>query len=138
MGAIIETRLDNGVASGGLTVWPAPLALVLLVVGVFFLIDAGLFHWFAPAIYDSAATSVTAYLSIAAKTAGFALLLRFFSFLFVFAHQKWIHVWGGAAIVSLLWGNVVAMRQPNVKRLLASRSATQAGFFFSVFSACRR
>jgi NADH-quinone oxidoreductase subunit N len=128
MGAILETRLDNGVASGGLTVWPAPLALVLLVVGVFFLIDAGLFHWFAPAIYDSAATSVTAYLSIAAKTAGFALLLRFFSFLFVFAHQKWIHVWGGAAIVSLLWGNVVAMRQTNVKRLLAYGSVTQAGF----------
>jgi NADH-quinone oxidoreductase subunit N len=128
MGAILETRLDNGVAFGGLTAWPVPAALVLLLAGVFFLIDAGLLHWFTPALYDSTATQVTAYLSIAAKTAGFALLLRFFSFLFVFAHQKWIHVWGGAAIVSLLWGNIAAMRQTNIKRLLAYGSVAQTGF----------
>jgi NADH-quinone oxidoreductase subunit N len=128
MGAILETRLDNGVAFGGLTAWPAPLALVLLVVGVFFLIDAAPLHWFAPGIYDSAATPVAAYLSMATKTAGLALLLRFFSFLFVFAHQKWIHVWGGAAIVSLLWGNIAALRQTSVKRLLAYGSIAQTGF----------
>jgi NADH-quinone oxidoreductase subunit N len=86
IGAILETRLDHGVAFGGLTAWPAPLALVLLVIGVFFLIDAAPLHWFAPAIYDSAATPVAAWLSIAAKTAGFALLLRYFSFFFIFAH----------------------------------------------------
>ncbi len=128
IGAILETRLDSGVAFGGLTAWPVPVALVLLVVGVFFLIDVGLFHWFAAQIYDSSAVPVTAYLSISAKTAAFALLLRFFSFLFVFAHQKWIHVWGGAAIVSLLWGNIAAMRQTNVKRLLAYGSLAQTGF----------
>ena len=128
MGAILETRLDNGVAFGGLTAWPAPVALVFLVAGVFFLIDAAPLHWFTPGLYDSTATPVTAYLSIAAKTAGFALLLRFFSFLFVFAHQKWIHVWGAAAIVSLLWGNIAAMRQTNIKRLLAYGSVAQTGF----------
>jgi NADH-quinone oxidoreductase subunit N len=128
MGALLETRLDNGVAFGGLAAWPAPLALVLLVVGVFFLIDATPLHWFAPGIYDSAAAPVAAYLSMATKTAGLALLLRFFSFLFVFAHQKWIHVWGGAAIASLLWGNIAGMRQTNVKRLLAYGSIAQTGF----------
>ncbi len=128
IGAILETRLDNGVAFGGLTAWPAPLALALLVVGVFFLTDTAPFHWFAAGIYDSAATPVAAYLNIAAKTAGFALLLRFFSFLFIFAHEKWIHVWGGAAIVSLLWGNIAALRQTNVKRLLAYGSVAQTGF----------
>jgi len=128
MGAILEVRLDNGVPFGGLTVWPAPLALVLLCAGVFFLIDAGLFHWFAPGICESVPTPIAGYLSMAGKTAGFALLLRFFSFLFVFAHQKWIHVWGGAAIVSLLWGNIAAMRQTNVKRLLAYGSVAQTGF----------
>jgi NADH-quinone oxidoreductase subunit N len=128
MGAVLETRLDSGVAFGGLTAWPVPVALVLLVVGVFFLIDVGLFHWFAAQIYDSSSVPVTAYLSISAKTAGFALLLRFFSFLFVFAHQKWIHVWGGAAIVSLLWGNIAALRQTSVTRLLAYGSIAQTGF----------
>jgi NADH:ubiquinone oxidoreductase subunit 2 (subunit N) len=67
-------------------------------------------------------------LSTAAKTLGFVLLLRCFSFLFIFAHQKWIHVWGGVAIVSLLWGNVAALRQKNVKRLLAYGSVTHTGF----------
>jgi NADH-quinone oxidoreductase subunit N len=128
IGAILEVRLGNGVPFGGLTAWPAAIALALLAVGAFFLIDAAPLHWFAPAIYDSAATPVSAYLSIAAKTAGFALLLRLFSFLYVFAHQKWIHVWGGAAIVSLLWGNIAAMRQTNVKRLLAYGSVAQTGF----------
>jgi NADH-quinone oxidoreductase subunit N len=127
VGAILEVRVDNGMPFGGLTAWPAMLALVLLSAGAFFLIDAGLFHWFAPRISVSAGT-VAGYLSMAAKTAGFSLLLRFFSFLFVFAHQKWIHVWGGAAIVSLLWGNIGALRQTNVKRLLAYGSVAQTGF----------
>jgi NADH-quinone oxidoreductase subunit N len=128
MGAILETRLDNGVASGGLTAWPAPLALGLLVVGVFFLIDAAPLHWFAPGACDSAATPVAAYLRIVAMTAGFALLLRFFSFLFIFAHENWIHVWEAAAIVSLLWGNIAALRQTTIRRLLAYGSVAQAGF----------
>jgi len=128
VGALLEVRLGNGMPFGGLTAWPAVLALVLLAAGAFFLIDAGLFHWFAPGIRVSAQTPIAGYLSMAAKTAGFALLLRFFSFLFVFAHQKWIHVWGGAAIVSLLWGNIRALRQTRVERLLAYGSVAQTGF----------
>jgi NADH-quinone oxidoreductase subunit N len=128
IGAVLETRLDNGVPFGGLTAWPVPVALILLVVGVLLLIDAAPLQWFAPGICEWAPTPIAAYLSAAAKTAGFALLLRFFSFLLVFAHQKWIHVWGGAAIVSLLWGNIAALRQTNVKRLLAYGSVAQTGF----------
>jgi NADH-quinone oxidoreductase subunit N len=128
IGAILEVRLNNGVPFGGLTAWPAALALGLLAAGTFFLIDAAPFHWFAPRICESAAAPIAGYLSMAGKTAGFALLLRFFSFLFLFAHEKWIHVWGGAAIVSLLWGNIAAMRQANVKRLLAYGSIAQTGF----------
>jgi NADH-quinone oxidoreductase subunit N len=128
IGAILEVRLDNGVPFGGLTAWPAALALGLLATGTFFLIDAAPLHWFAPAVGESAPTPIAGYLSMATKTAGFALLLRFFSFLFLFAHEKWIHVWGGAAIVSLLWGNIAAMRQTNVKRQLAYGGVAQTGF----------
>jgi NADH-quinone oxidoreductase subunit N len=128
IGAILETRLNDGVAFGGLTAWPSVLALALLASGTFLLIGVGLFHWFAPGICESAPTPIAAYLSAAGTAAGFALLLRFFTFLFVFAHQKWIHVWGGAAIVSLLWGNIAALRQTSVKRLLAYGSLAQTGF----------
>jgi NADH-quinone oxidoreductase subunit N len=128
IGAILEVRLNNGVPFGGLTVWPSALALGLLAAGAFFLMDAAPFHWFASGIYESAPTPVAGFLGMVAKTAGFALLLRFFTFLFLFAHEKWIHVWGGVAIVSLLWGNIAAMRQPNVKRLLAYGGVAQTGF----------
>jgi NADH-quinone oxidoreductase subunit N len=128
IGAILEARLGNGAPFGGLTAWPALLALVLLASGAFFLVDAALFHWFAPGVCESAPTPIAAYLDAASKVAGFALLLRFFSFLFVFAHEKWIHVWGGAAIVSLLWGNIAALRQTNVKRMIAYGSVAHAGF----------
>jgi NADH-quinone oxidoreductase subunit N len=128
IGAILEMRLDNGVPFGGLTVWPAALALGFLAGGAFFLMDAAPFHWFAPDVYEAAPTPIAGFLGMAAKTAGFALLVRFFTFLFLFAHEKWIHVWGGVAIVSLLWGNIAAMRQTNVKRLLAYGGVAQTGF----------
>lgn len=128
MGAILEVRLDNGVPFGGLTTWHAWLALGLAATGILFLIEAAPFHWFSLGICESAPAPVAAYVSTAAKTAGFALLLRFFSFLFVFAHEKWLHVWGGLAIVSLLWGNIAALRQTNVKRLLAYGAVAHTGF----------
>ncbi|MGB9465887.1 MAG: NADH-quinone oxidoreductase subunit N [Candidatus Acidiferrum sp.] len=128
IGAILDVRLDNGVAFGGLTVWPAVFALVLIAAGVFFLIDAAPFYWFAPGVCESAPTPIAAYLGAAAKAAGFALLLRCFSFLFLFAHEKWRHVWGGVAIFSLLWGNIAALRQTNVKRMLAYGGVAHTGF----------
>ena len=128
MGAILEVRLGNSVPFAGLTTWHAWLALGLAAAGTFFLIEAAPFHWFAPGICESAPTPVAVFLSTAATTAGFALLLRFFSFLFLFAHEKWLHVWGSLAIVSLLWGNIAALRQTNVKRLLACGAVSQTGF----------
>ncbi|MGB2591380.1 MAG: NADH-quinone oxidoreductase subunit N [Candidatus Acidiferrum sp.] len=128
MGAILEVRLDNGVPFGGLTNWHPVLALAFVAAGAFLLFDVAPLHWFSLGICESAPTPVTAYLSAAGKIAGFALLLRFFSFLFLFAHEKWIHVWGGAAIVSLLWGTIAASRQTNVKHLLAYGAVAHTGF----------
>jgi NADH-quinone oxidoreductase subunit N len=128
MGAILEVRLDNGVPFGGLTVWHTLLALIFLVIGTFLLIDVAPLPWFAPGLCETAPTPVAAYLSTAARIAGFALLLRFFSFLFLFAHEKWIYVWAAAAIVSLVWGNVAAFRQASVKRMLAYGGVAHTGF----------
>ena len=128
MGATLEVRLDDGVAFAGLTTWYAWLALGLAAVGTFILIEAAPFHWFAGGTYENAPTPVAAFLGSIGMTAGFALLLRLFSFLFLFAHEKWLHVWGGLAIVSLLWGNIAALRQTSVERILAYGAVAQTGF----------
>src|SRR5690348_4367273 len=111
IGAILDVRLDKGIPYAGLTEWHAVVALVFIAAGAFVLMDAAPLHWTAPSIYEFAPTPVAGLLGTAAKATAFTLLLRLFSFLFLFAHQKWIHVWGGAAILSLLWGNIAAIRQ---------------------------
>jgi|SRR5579859_75830 len=128
IGAILDVRLDKGVAYAGLTEWHAVVALIFIVAGAFLLMDAAPLHWTAPGIYEFAPAPVAGLLGAAAKAAAFALLLRLFSFLYLFAHQKWLHVWGGAAILSLLWGNIAAIRQKNILRLLAYASVAQTGF----------
>jgi NADH-quinone oxidoreductase subunit N len=128
MGATLDARLEKGVLFAGLTSWHAILALACLAVGAFFLVDAAPFHWLAPEIYEYVPTPVAGFLSAAAKVAGCTLLLRLFVFLFLFAQQKWIHVWGGVAILSLLWGNIAALRQRNVLRILAYGAVVQTGF----------
>jgi NADH-quinone oxidoreductase subunit N len=128
IGAILDARLDKGVAYAGLTEWHALLALIFVAVGVFLLTDAAPLHVTVPNLYEFAPTPVAGFLGAAAKVAGFAFLLRLFSFLFLFAHEKWMHVWGGAAILSLLWGNLAAIRQKNILRLLAYGSVAQTGF----------
>ena len=128
MGAILDVRVENGVAFGGLMTWHAWLALGLVATGIFLLIEAAPLQWFSPGVYEFAPTPVAALFGAAAKVATCALLLRLFSFLFLFAHEKWLHVWGGVAIASLVWGSVAAMRQKNVRRLLAYGAVAQTGF----------
>ena len=135
MGAVLDVRVENGVAYGGLTNFHAGLALGLLATGILLWIEAVPLPWFAPRVYEFAPTPVATYVGAAAKSAGCALGLRLFSFLFLFAHEKWMHVWKGAAITSLVWGSVAAMRQKNVRRLLAYGSVAQTGFMLLGFLA---
>jgi NADH-quinone oxidoreductase subunit N len=128
MGAMLDLRLDKGVPFAGLTTWHAVLALAGVAAGTFFLIEASPLHFCSPAIYESAPTPIAGFFSAVIKIAGFALLLRLFAFLFLFGQQRWIHLWGGAAILSLLWGNIAALRERNVLRLLAYASVAHAGF----------
>jgi len=128
MAATLDARLDKGIAFGGLTEWHVVLALSLTAAGAFLLSEAAPLHWFAPGIYECSPVPVAGFLSTAGKVAGFALLLRLFSFVFLFAQQKWIYVWGAVAIVSLLWASVAALGQANVMRLLAYGAVAHTGF----------
>ena len=104
------------------------VAFVLVAVGLFFKVAAAPFHQWAPDVYEGAPTSITTYVSVASKTASFALLLRLFTSAFAPSHQTWIYVIAGVAVASLTWGNLAALTQTNVKRLLAYSSISHVGY----------
>jgi NADH-quinone oxidoreductase subunit N len=104
------------------------LAFVLVAVGLFFKVAAVPFHQWAPDVYEGAPTPVTTYVSVASKTASFALLLRLFLSVFSASQETWMYLIAGVAVASLTWGNLAALTQTNVKRLLAYFSISHVGY----------
>jgi len=104
------------------------LAFVLIAVGMFFKVAAVPFHQWAPDVYEGAPTPVTVYVSVASKTASFALLIRLFLVVFGATQVNWMYLVAGIAVASLTWGNLAALTQTNVKRLLAYSSISHAGY----------
>jgi NADH-quinone oxidoreductase subunit N len=104
------------------------LAFVLVAVGLFFKIAAVPFHQWAPDVYEGAPTPISAYVSVASKTASFALLLRLFTSVFAPTYLTWMYLVAGIAVASLTWGNLAALTQTNVKRLLAYSSISHVGY----------
>src|SRR5713226_7813468 len=104
------------------------LAFVLIAVGLFFKVAAVPFHQWAPDVYEGAPTPVTVYVSVASKTASFALLLRLFLVVFGATQANWMYLVAGIAVASLTWGNLAALTQTNVKRLLAYSSISHVGY----------
>src|SRR5437588_11906066 len=104
------------------------LAFVLVTVGLFFKVAAVPFHQWAPDVYEVAPTPVTAYVSVASKTASFALLLRLFISVFAASQETWMPLVAGIAVASLTWGNLAALTQTNLKRLLAYSSISHVGY----------
>ncbi|MCX6594415.1 MAG: NADH-quinone oxidoreductase subunit N [Acidobacteria bacterium] len=104
------------------------LALATTAAGLFFKIAAAPFHMWAPDAYEGAPTPVTAYLSVASKAAAFALLLRLFLGPLAPLRDTWQPVVMVVAILSLTIGNLAAVTQSNIKRLLAYSSISHAGY----------
>ncbi|MCH8194818.1 MAG: NADH-quinone oxidoreductase subunit N [Chloroflexi bacterium] len=102
--------------------------LVLVIVGFGFKITAVPFHMWAPDVYEGAPTPVTAYLAVASKAVSFALLLRLFAMAFGPALEEWRPIIAGLAAATIVLGNLVAMAQHNIKRMLAYSSIGQAGY----------
>ena len=104
-------------------------AVVLVLAGFAFKISAVPFHFWAPDVYEGAPTSVTGFLSTASKAAGFAALLRIFLLLFVAENALvWQTMIAVLAVASMSLGNLVAIPQKNIKRLLAYSSIAHAGY----------
>jgi NADH-quinone oxidoreductase subunit N len=104
------------------------LAVVTTTVGLLFKISAVPFHMWAPDAYEGAPTTVTAYLSVASKAASFAFLLRIFLGPLASARAAWEPLLIVVAIATMTVGNLAAITQTNIKRLLAYSSISHAGY----------
>jgi NADH-quinone oxidoreductase subunit N len=100
----------------------------LVMVGLGFKASLAPFFQWTPDTYEGAPTPVTAYLSTASKTVGFAVIARVMLVGFAPAREVWVPILGGLAILTMFAGNLMALRQTNVKRMLAYSSIAQAGY----------
>jgi NADH-quinone oxidoreductase subunit N len=104
------------------------LALATTAVGLLFKISAAPFHMWAPDAYEGAPTPVTAYLSVASKAASIAFLLRMFLGPLASLRAAWEPLLAVVAVLTLTIGNLAAINQTNIKRLLAYSSISHAGY----------
>ena len=104
------------------------LAIVTTSVGLLFKISAVPFHMWAPDAYEGAPTTVTAYLSVASKAASMAFLLRIFLGPLASSREAWEPLLVAVAVATLTLGNLAAINQTNIKRLLAYSSISHAGY----------
>jgi len=104
------------------------LGQTLIVAGLGFKVAAVPFHMWTPDAYEGAPLPITAYLSATSKAAGFALLLRLFSSALMPVIDDWQFMVAAVSALTMVVGNVVALQQHNIKRLLAYSSIGQVGY----------
>ena len=111
------------------------VAIFLSLIGFSFKVSAVPFHWWAPDTYEGAPTPVTAFLSVASKAGGFVAMLNIVFFGFGSRPNAWWAIVWGLAIASMTLGNLSALKQTNIVRMLAYSSVAQGGFMLVPFAA---
>jgi NADH-quinone oxidoreductase subunit N len=133
-GTLGNTNLSAlATALGGQEIPPLLLVgMALLVVGLGFKVAVVPFHMWAPDVYEGAPTSVTAFMTAGPKAAAFAAFLRVFyqGFAPAAAAQEWVPVFAVLAALTMILGNIVALTQQSIKRMLAYSSIAHAGYAF--------
>jgi NADH-quinone oxidoreductase subunit N len=104
------------------------LGMLLIAVAFSFKIAAVPFHMWAPDVYEGAPTSITAFMSVGPKAAGFAVISRVFYVSFQSVKPDWTAILIGIAILTMAAGNILALVQTNIKRMLAYSSIAHAGY----------
>jgi NADH-quinone oxidoreductase subunit N len=124
------TGIAAAVAAMGDELLLAVVGIVLLLVGFSFKVSAVPFHMWTPDVYEGAPTPITAFISVASKAAGFAVVLRVLLTAFGVSNVQgeWVALVAAFSVVTMTLGNVVALTQSNIKRLLAYSSIAQAGY----------
>jgi NADH-quinone oxidoreductase subunit N len=109
-------------------------ALAMMLIGILFKVSAAPFHLWTPDVYEGAPTPVVALMSTAPKAAAFALLLRIVYEVFPSLHAVSTPLLWAVAVLSMTVGNLAALRQKNVKRMLAYSSIAHAGYLLAAFA----
>jgi NADH-quinone oxidoreductase subunit N len=133
--------INSVIAQGGVSVTALLVAGIFMFVGFGYKISAVPFHFWTPDVYEGAPITITAFLSVASKAAGFGMLMRAFKVVFIdggviAAPGAWVLLRGIDAqsilivlsVLTMTLGNLVALWQDNVKRLLAYSSIAHAGY----------
>lgn len=121
-------RIAEVFTSGNLSPLVGFGVLALVLVGLGFKVSAVPFHFWAPDVYQGAPTPVAGYLSTASKAAGFAVILRLFFTAFPDFAASWTMILAALSAISMTVGNLLALPQTNLKRLLAYSSISHAGY----------
>jgi NADH-quinone oxidoreductase subunit N len=111
------------------------IGLAMIIVGLGFKVSAAPFHVWTPDVYEGAPSPVVALMSTAPKAAAFAVLLRIVYGAFPLLHTHWVPILWWLAVASMTIGNLGALRQRSVKRLLAYSSIAHAGYLLVAFTA---
>jgi NADH-quinone oxidoreductase subunit N len=131
------TRIDAiGQALAGSPLNPAMLvAVAMLTVGATFKVAAVPFHYWTPDAYQGAPTPITGYLSVGPKLGAFALLIRVFAEALGPVRADWLIVMAILAVLTMTGGNIVALVQTNVKRMLAYSAIAHSGYILAALAA---
>jgi NADH-quinone oxidoreductase subunit N len=141
-GSFYLQGINLALSAGGVSLPALVVAGVLITVGFGYKISAVPFHFWTPDVYEGAPVTITALLSVASKAAGFAMMIRFFAVTFVDLVMgggpesgwgilngfEWTYLIGVLAVLTMTVGNLVAIWQNNLKRLLAYSSIAHAGY----------
>ena len=120
--------VGKALEAGGDMHWLGLVALVMVLAGLGYKASLVPFHQWAPDTYDGAPTPISAFLSTASKAAGFAIMGRVFLVTFPDFQPEWSTILAVIAVITMFLGNLTALKQKSVKRMLAYSSIGQAGY----------
>ena len=121
-------ELNAALLSGNVPVLPVLVALLLVLAGFGFKVSMVPFHFWSPDVYEGAPTPIAAFISVASKAAGFAVLVRVLLSVFPDVQAYWGPLLAVVSVFTMTLGNTLALAQRNIKRLLAYSSIAQAGY----------
>jgi NADH-quinone oxidoreductase subunit N len=141
-GAVDFLGVNRALAMGTVSNISLLIATIFILVGFGYKISAVPFHFWTPDVYEGAPITITAFLSVASKAAGFSMMIRFFKVVFIDTHIvglsagmwaslqgfEWNKLLAILSVLTMTLGNLVAVWQNNLKRLLAYSSIAHAGY----------
>jgi NADH-quinone oxidoreductase subunit N len=133
-GSTLLTDIHAGLAGHAGAKPIVTLGIFFIIVGFAFKVSAVPFHFWAPDTYEGAPTPVTAFLSVASKAGGFVALLELVFVGFLGRQDVWAPLFWGLAAATMTVGNLIALRQTNIVRMLAYSSVAQAGYMLVPFA----